>query len=84
MRGRWEPDIHVGGPYGQKTRRTIFLASPSFSVWVRGTGMSQFSTISSALHRPIFLATAEPILVASDGVRGCGRVHSETYALSSH
>ena len=46
--------------------------------------MFRFAMINSALHRPIFLAIADPILVASEVVRGCGRVHSETYAFSSH
>ena len=46
--------------------------------------MLRFVMINSALHLPIFLAIAEPILVASDVVSGCERVHSDTYALSSH
>lgn len=75
---------HVEGPFGQKTCRTIFLASSSFLAGVQATGVLRFAMINPALHRPIFLATVEPIFIASDGVRGCGRVDNETYALSSH
>lgn len=72
------------GPCGQNARRTIFLATPSFSLKVRGAIISWFALANSALQRPTFFAMAGPTLATSGWVRESERVHSETYAFSSH
>ena len=85
MRGiEQEQSLHGEGPYGQKTFRTIFLTSSPLSDGLWAIGVSRFAMNNSALHRPIFFVTEWPILVASGCVRGCGRMHRETYAFSSH
>jgi len=62
---RFEKKPHAEGPYGQKTFRTIFLTNSPFSDGVRAIGVSRFAMMNSALHRPIFFATAWPTAVAS-------------------
>ena len=81
----WKRGVtQVKGPHGQKTCRTVFLASSAISFGVRGTSVLLFTMVTSALHRPSFFAMVGPTLVASTWVRGRERVHSETYASSSH
>ena len=65
--------IQSDGPYGQKVSRTTFLVSSSL---VEGQDLGdvqefRLAMMSFARHRPIFEATASPILRASDSVRGC-------------